>query len=306
MGGKTTVACRCEDILRIRLGPQQFAETVNCLIIHTFHQESKQDGRTRPPRGGTANVQNETETYGIPADRMTYTHHGLGAERELGEARIVSTRWGKTRVRIVHKDGKPERSPWFLPGAVAVIALIAGAVAWTQLHHAPTAETASNEPRLIVTLPATEASVPAGMSAGQASAAQPAAQEAAPETPAPAPQVEQVAAKPAPHAAEKIDTPAAQPGRRVSGAQSVNKQPAPAASQAAAPRAADITKPSPGASQDQPAKRAPAATRPAASPATKPAPESTAPDKPATVAAPSASEQEPASPSPTAPVQNQP
>lgn len=52
-------------------------------------------------------MQNETSLYEMPADQLLFSHERLGEGQELGEARVVSTLWGKARVRIVHKQTGP-------------------------------------------------------------------------------------------------------------------------------------------------------------------------------------------------------
>ncbi len=54
-------------------------------------------------------MQNETSLYKMPPEKMVFTHEQLGAGRELGEAEIVNTIWGKAKVRIIRKES---RSGW--------------------------------------------------------------------------------------------------------------------------------------------------------------------------------------------------
>lgn len=93
-------------------------------------------------------MQKETDSYEIPADKLTYNHQGLGEERELGEAEIVRTFWGGTKVRIVHKGEPVARKFPVLPVVAVIIVLGGGAAAWFALRNP--APQPSSEPRMVV------------------------------------------------------------------------------------------------------------------------------------------------------------
>jgi hypothetical protein len=91
-------------------------------------------------------MQNENSLYEMPADRMVFTHEGLGEGRELGEVEVVSTIWGKARVRVVNKQGMSGWAWLFAASAVLGVA----AMAWLLLAGK---ETDSSEPRLLAPPP---------------------------------------------------------------------------------------------------------------------------------------------------------
>lgn len=78
-------------------------------------------------------MQNETSVYEmpeIPADLLLYTHQGLEEPKELGDASVVKTMFGKARVRIVYKENNQSGWLWLL-AAFAVLAIMA--VVWLML-----------------------------------------------------------------------------------------------------------------------------------------------------------------------------
>ncbi|HEY5993846.1 MAG TPA: hypothetical protein VIU46_04510 [Gallionellaceae bacterium] len=89
-------------------------------------------------------MQNDTSLYEIPADRMVYTHETLGAGRELGEAEIVNTLWGKAKVRVVNKPGKPGLGLVWLWVVLGIMAAIAAA--WYLLAKPQTENTGPQQP----------------------------------------------------------------------------------------------------------------------------------------------------------------
>ena len=71
----------------------------------------------------------EAIQYEVPAHLLEVTYEGkrLGEGKNLGEAVIVKTLFGRTRVRIVHEDDKPN---WLWPVVIVVMLGIAAAVWW--------------------------------------------------------------------------------------------------------------------------------------------------------------------------------
>lgn len=71
----------------------------------------------------------EAIQYEVPAHLLQVTYEGkrLGEGSNLGEAVVVSTLFGKARVRIVHEGDKPA---WLWPVAILVLLGIAAAVWW--------------------------------------------------------------------------------------------------------------------------------------------------------------------------------
>jgi hypothetical protein len=103
---------------------------IDILFYHyqlNFTESSPQPSATSPIQG-TASMQNDTSLYEIPADRMVFTHERLASGRELGKAEIVSTFWGKAKIRIVDEQGN-SRTSWTLPVA-GVLALIVVGATW--------------------------------------------------------------------------------------------------------------------------------------------------------------------------------
>jgi cytoskeletal protein RodZ len=109
---------------------------------------------------GVANVQNESGQYEIPAHRLLVTFDGkrVGEGKNLGEARVVSTLFGKARVRIIHEQDKSWG--WFLPLAVAAIGGILAAVwLWQDifrqepLHNAATPDVSAVTVQAVIPVP---------------------------------------------------------------------------------------------------------------------------------------------------------
>lgn len=84
-------------------------------------------------------MQNETSLYDIPADQLLLAHERLGEGTEIGEARVVSTLFGKARIRIVHKK---DRSGWLWLLAASVVLGIIAAI-WLNQAAPPPPETDS-------------------------------------------------------------------------------------------------------------------------------------------------------------------
>lgn len=84
-------------------------------------------------------MQNENGAYEVPAERLLYTHERLKEARDLGEAQVVSTFWGKAKVRVVHEQ---DNGGW-LWALAALCALGAGVAAWWFLDYTGAPEPAS-------------------------------------------------------------------------------------------------------------------------------------------------------------------
>lgn len=74
-------------------------------------------------------MQNENSLYEVPADLLTFTHTGLGEAEEIGEAQVVSTIFGKARVRIVRKENQ---SGWLWLLAALGLLLALAVIWWMQ------------------------------------------------------------------------------------------------------------------------------------------------------------------------------
>lgn len=191
-------------------------------------------------------MQNETGLYEVPPQQLLYTHKGLGEERELGEATVVSTIFGKARVRIV---GQKNPSGWlWLLAALAWLGVMA-AIWLMQAPPAPgtgspAAPPAQPNPHISTettpaALPVNESPLSAPQSnVTQSTAPQISAPPAPAPTPAPAPAAATLAAQP----------PIAQPG------EAAPAKPAPAKKHPVAHKPAIADKPmAPAAGDKQPA-----------------------------------------------------
>ncbi len=145
-------------------------------------------------------MQNETSLYDIPAERMVYTHEQLGAGRELGEAEIVNTIWGKARVRIIQKQGKSGWT-WLLTALVALAAIAAAWYLVARLH-----TESSTPPQVAEPLEASPPKATAENTPGQSNSDNPAGVT----TPAPA-NVAGTAVAPAPAVPSPLNTEKPQP-----------------------------------------------------------------------------------------------
>lgn len=170
-------------------------------------------------------MQNETGLYEVPADRLLYTHEGLGAARDLGEAQIVRTFWGGAKVHVVHdKEGS---SGWFW--ALAILAVL-GAIAalWFLLAkaHSPEGGGAQMQPSETPaqTMEQPAPATPPTPVTGAGNSGAPTAVQNMPGLPAPAqpaPEAKNPSPQPTPQAPARVrpEKPAAeQPAARETGA----------------------------------------------------------------------------------------
>jgi hypothetical protein len=88
-------------------------------------------------------VQNEIGLYEVPPHRLLISYEGkrVGVGRELGEARIVSTIFGRAKVHIIRKQ---DHSGWLWFLAIfAVLVMMAMVAFWAKMTALHTSETSS-------------------------------------------------------------------------------------------------------------------------------------------------------------------
>lgn len=98
-------------------------------------------------------MQKEPGLYEIPAERLAITYEGgrLGEGSDLGQAVVVSTLFGKTRVRIVREGDQPR---WLWPMFAVLVAGAIAAAAWFWMSAPRDEPVRSDVPELIPAPPA--------------------------------------------------------------------------------------------------------------------------------------------------------